>query len=71
MSEPALEDVVLTPRERQVVECVASGFSAKQCARQLAIAPRSVEREVESLRDKLQARNRAHLVAKAVSGGFI
>ena len=66
------EDFVqLSAREREVLQCVASGLSSKQCAQQLGIAPRTVERQVENLRNKLNARNKPHLVAKALAAGHI
>jgi len=63
--------VALSEREREVLECIARGLSSKQCAQQLGIAPRTVERHVENLRNKLHARNKPHLVAKALSGGHL
>ncbi len=63
--------VALSDREREVLQCIARGFSSKQGALELGIAPRTVERHVENLRNKLHARNKPHLVAKALSGGHI
>jgi len=63
--------VSLSEREREVMQCIARGLSSKQCAQELGIAPRTVERHVENLRNKLNARNKPHLVAKALSGGHI
>jgi DNA-binding CsgD family transcriptional regulator len=63
--------VALSERERQVLQCIASGLSSKQCAQELGIAPRTVERHVENLRNKLNARNKPHLVAKALAAGHI
>ncbi len=63
--------VTLSEREREVMQCIARGLSSKQCAQELGIAPRTVERHVENLRNKLNARNKPHLVAKALSGGHI
>ncbi|WP_308515778.1 helix-turn-helix transcriptional regulator [Sphingomonas flavescens] len=63
--------VTLSEREREVMQCIARGLSSKQCAVELGIAPRTVERHVENLRNKLNARNKPHLVAKALSGGHI
>jgi DNA-binding CsgD family transcriptional regulator len=66
------EDFVsLTDREREVLQCIARGMSSKQCAQELGIAPRTVERHVENLRNKLHAKNKPHLVAKALGGGHI
>jgi DNA-binding CsgD family transcriptional regulator len=67
-----LEDfVTLSDREVEVLKCIANGLSSKQCAQQLGIAPRTVERHVENLRNKLHARNKPHLVAKALAAGHI
>ena len=63
--------VLLSEREREVLQCIAQGMSSKQCAQELGIAPRTVERHVENLRNKLHARNKPHLVAKALSGGHL
>lgn len=73
MNFPRQEEdfVTLSDRERDVLKCIASGLSAKQCAQELGIAPRTVERHVENLRNKLNARNKPHLVAKALAGGHI
>ena len=63
--------ITLSDRERQVLRCIADGLSSKECAQQLGIAPRTVERHVENLRNKLNARNKPHLVAKALAAGHI
>lgn len=63
--------VTLSEREREVLQCIAQGMSSKQCAQQLGIAPRTVERHVENLRNKLHARNKPHLVAKALGAGHL
>ncbi len=63
--------VTLSEREREVMQCIARGLSSKQCAQELGIAPRTVERHVENLRNKLNARTKPHLVAKALAGGHI
>ena len=63
------EGPTLTQREKQVLECVAQGLSSKETAQKLGIAPRTVERYIENLRNKMRARNKAHMVAKALAGG--
>ena len=60
---------VLTEREREVLRCVADGLSSKEAAQQLGIAPRTVDRHIENLRHKLRARNKTHMVAKALASG--
>ena len=61
----------LTAREQEVLEHVAAGQSAKELARDLSIAPRTVERHIENIRVKLHARNTAHLIARAFSVGAL
>ncbi|MBF7010594.1 helix-turn-helix transcriptional regulator [Novosphingobium resinovorum] len=65
------EAPVLTKREVQVVRLVADGYSAKEAALNLHIAPCTVERHIENVRLKTRARNRAHMIAHVVSGGLI
>jgi LuxR family transcriptional regulator, transcriptional regulator of spore coat protein len=66
------EDVpVLTSRECEVLRHVATGQSNKEMAKLLGIAPRTVERHIENLRNKIRARNRAHMIAKAIAYGVL
>ena len=67
----ASKDRHLTDRERQIVELVSVGQSAKEIALGLDIAPRTVERHIENVRLKLSARNRAHLITKAIFLGLL
>jgi LuxR family transcriptional regulator of spore coat protein len=61
----------LTSREIEILELVANGYSAKEAASLLGIAPRTVERHTENIRLKMHARNRAHMVTQAVLGGLL
>lgn len=63
--------VVLTQRELEILQLVAGGYSAKEIARRVAIAPRTVERHIENARLKMRARNRAHMVTCAMALGLI
>jgi len=65
------DDYHLTERELAVIELTAVGFSAKEAADQLRIAPRTVERHLDNSRLKLRARNRVHLVYKCAEQGFL
>lgn len=65
------DDPGLTERERQILELVADGLSSKQVAQQIGIAPRTVDRHIENLRHKMRARNKSHLIAKAVAYGAL
>lgn len=70
-SADASELPKLTDRECEVLRYVATGLSNKEAAIQLGIAPRTVERHIENLRNKIRARNRAHMVAKAIGMGVL
>ena len=66
-----LEQPSLTARELEILELVANGFSAKEVASRLGIAPRTVERHTENARTKMRARNRPHMVTLAISMGIL
>lgn len=57
--------VLLTRRERQIIESIAGGASVKQTAVELGIAPKTVENLQGRLYRKLGVRNRAQAVARA------
>ena len=59
--------VVLNSREREILELVINGQSAKAIANKMGLSPRTVERHIENCRHKLGARNSAQLVAKALA----
>lgn len=61
----------LTAREAEVVRFVADGFSAKETAIRLDIAPCTVERHIENVRLKTRTRNRAHMIAHVVTSNLI
>lgn len=62
---------LLTNREREILEYIAIGLSAKEIALELPIAPRTVERHIENIRLKMGARNRAHMVMLAIMSGLL
>lgn len=61
----------LTPRERDVVVCIAQGMSNKETARHLFIAEKTVEMHVSSSLAKLGFASRVQLAAWAVANGLI
>jgi LuxR family transcriptional regulator of spore coat protein len=50
---------------------VAHGMSAKQVDDAIGTTPRKVERHLDKMRAKLNARNAAHLITRAVVGGML
>ncbi|MBV1687766.1 helix-turn-helix transcriptional regulator [Novosphingobium sp. G106] len=61
----------LTNRELQLLMLVALGYSAKEVAKRCGIAFRTVETHLGTMRLKLRARNRTHMVAIAIELGLI
>lgn len=61
----------LSTRECEILECVALGMSAKEIARHVNLAPRTIERYIENMRLKMHARNSAHMVACGLFYGAI
>ena len=64
-------ELALTPREQEILELVAKGLSAKEIAGQIGIAPRTVEGHIDSVRLKVRARNKTHMVTQAVLAGVL
>lgn len=60
----------LTPRQKDVLERIVQGHTAKEIARSLHIGIRTVEAAYRNLREKARARNAAHLAALAVQHGW-
>ena len=63
--------VHLTEREREIVNLVSHGLSAKEAALELGIAPCTIERHVENVRLKTGTRNRVHMVAHVLKSGLL
>jgi DNA-binding NarL/FixJ family response regulator len=55
-------DSSLTARERDVLRALARGFDNQEIAAELAISIRTVNRHLESIRDKLGTRRRSELM---------
>ena len=63
--------LALTARETDVIRHVADGFSAKETAIKLNIAPCTVERHVENVRLKTRSGNRAHKIEQVMTQQLI
>ena len=62
---------VLTPREHQVLDLVASGWSNRAIADELTVSEHTVKFHVRSLLEKLGADTRADAVARAARRGIL
>ena len=70
-SPPAGRHAPLSRREREIVSHVAMGKTGQEIADELQIAHETVRTHVRNAMDKLDARSRAHLVAKALGDGIV
>ena len=68
---PADIDVILTPRELEVLALLAEGDSNKAIARRLGISVHTVKFHIGSLLDKLEAVGRTDALAHAARLGII
>lgn len=68
---PTKPGAVATERELEVLELVADGLSNGEIAKRLYITTRTVKFHLDALRGKLDARDRAHLVAVAFRAGLL
>ncbi|MBZ5489170.1 helix-turn-helix transcriptional regulator [Halomonas aquamarina] len=56
----------LTPKQCEIVELLAQGHTADQCAETLHRSVATVQRHILLAKDRLHARNTTHLVALAI-----
>lgn len=69
-SEESATDI-LSAREREVMALMADGGSNRAIAAELGLSPKTVNRHVENIFDKLAVSSRAAAVAKALKTGVI
>jgi DNA-binding CsgD family transcriptional regulator len=68
--QPRYSTRTLTPRELDVLELVANGYSTPEVARKLWITEETVRTHVRRTLVRLEARTRAHAVAIAFREGL-
>ncbi len=60
-----------SPRELELLQMMADGLTDAEIAARLSISPKTMRGRLHSLRIKLQARTRTHMVAIAFRRGLI
>jgi DNA-binding CsgD family transcriptional regulator len=70
-SAPNPESRALSAREREVVRLVALGYTSPEIADHLQIAHDTARTHARNAMAKVDARSRAHLVAKALGEGLV
>jgi two-component system, NarL family, response regulator NreC len=61
----------LSPREREVLQLVAEGYSSQQIAERLVVSLKTVEVHRSNIMSKLAARNRTDLILYALRSGIV
>ncbi|MEQ2008804.1 MAG: response regulator transcription factor [Limisphaerales bacterium] len=61
----------LSPREREVLELIASGRGNKEIAEQLRLAENTVKNHVKAILEKLGAQDRTQAVSTAIQRGIL
>ena len=71
-SRPQQEDISkLTPRQKEVLQLLAEGHSAKEIADILCISPRTVESHKYKIMEQLNVKTSAELVRYAIKHGIV
>ena len=71
LTEVVNPDILLTKQQRKVIELLSQGFSQKEVAVKLGISPRTVEKHVKDLKERLGAQNGWEAMRIAYEYGLI
>ena len=69
--DPFASRQTLSESEREVIELLSRGWTAREIGEHMALNSRTIERHIENLRLKMNARNVAHLIANAFLKGTL
>lgn len=70
-TRPDKERIILTPREMEIVNCIAQEKSNEQIAETLFISPQTVETHRKNIMRKTEAKSAVGLVKMAIEKGWI
>jgi len=70
-NEVQLQQLGITPRELEILEAMAGGFSNREIAERLFVSENTVKTHAARLFDKLSARRRTQAVQRAKEAGLI
>ena len=65
------EEVMLSPRQQQVLQALAEGYTTKQIAYNLGISQRTVMAHIQATKERFGTYTRAQTVSRAQSLGLI
>lgn len=64
---PPAQDVRTDMTDDNIIQLLMEGQTAKEMAALLGLSPRTIEHRIDKLKDRFEARNLVHLVAKLVA----
>jgi DNA-binding NarL/FixJ family response regulator len=70
-ARPSTTGAELSPREKEVIDLLATGATTAQIANKLVISQSTVKTHIRHILEKLEASNRAEAVAKASTLGLL
>ena len=70
-NEARLEQLGITPRELEILEAMAAGWSNREIGERLFVSENTVKTHAARLFDKLAARRRTQAVQRAKEAGLI
>jgi DNA-binding NarL/FixJ family response regulator len=71
ITKAAGQKPILTPREKEVLLLIVDGLTSQEIAKKLSLSPNTVENSRSSIMLKLDAKNVAQLIKKALRTGII
>jgi len=71
LPSPQVAKLVLSPREKEILEFICKGFSNYEIAKKLGLSQRTIDGHRSRLFEKTGARNAPHLVLYAVKNGLV
>lgn len=70
-AKPESEQPILSPREIELLQLLARGYSNRQAATELGISPHTIGDHVKSIYRKLRVGNRGEAMARAFRSGLL
>ncbi|MBK8685519.1 MAG: response regulator transcription factor [Bacteroidetes bacterium] len=64
-------DIILTRREKEILSCIAQGFTNKELADRLFVSQHTIDSHRKNLLMKFKVQNTAALIAQAAKSGFL
>ncbi len=65
------QDIILTRREKEILSCIAQGFTNKELADRLFVSQHTIDSHRKNLLMKFKVQNTAALIAQAAKSGFL